>query len=432
MTLCTADDIGILLFKHDKRLNEIEDDLGDSPAVRAQRRADLYTTLVATFDAQLNRIQAERAEIESSCRQLIKELAGMSKSLGGENMRQDPFVEEPEMKSMTVTKPLRPSLESIREQHNEMKRNYIERLDYVKELSSVLLDYQTRLGPDFLEVEIPNLDAPLGVPDLSLRFINQSMLAEINRCSEELKRRRRVVSQLCTQIIQLIAEREINITDETEFDRAIVLSRDNPDIIGLSGDILEKLNLKKEAMVAEKVKREAHLESLKGAIMPLWEKLGVNMEDAKTFISSNRGITDKVISAYKNELERLKELKRQNLELFIRESRKTLKELWDALYFSCQEMQSFGAAEAALIVHEDEVARLQQVYTVQRPILDLVEKYYALEKERKELEKSSQDTSRLMGRGNRDPGRLLREEKARKKISRELPKVFEHLASVDV
>ena len=46
-----------------------------------------------------------------------------------------------------------------------------------------------------------------------------------------------------------------------------------------------------------------------------------------------------------------------------------------------------------------------------------------MDQEEKELAAAASDQSRLLGRGRRDPGRLLREEKMRKRVTREKPKV---------
>src|SRR5258708_1507686 len=57
----------------------------------------------------------------------------------------------------------------------------------------------------------------------------------------------------------------------------------------------------------------------------------------------------------------------------------------------------------------------------------MIDKHRTQDDEREGLEGSSQDASRLMMRGQkgekRDPTRLLREEKMRKRIAKELPKV---------
>lgn len=130
---------------------------------------------------------------------------------------------------------------------------------------------------------------------------------------------------------------------------------------------------------------------------------------------------------------RLNELKRQNLHLFVEDARVKLQELWDALYLSEDEMLEFTPAfsdvysDALLEAHEREVARLETLKEQRAPTLALIDKHKSLIKDRDDLAASSQDASRLMMRGQkgekRDPGKLLREEKMRKRIAKELPKV---------
>lgn len=84
-------------------------------------------------------------------------------------------------------------------------------------------------------------------------------------------------------------------------------------------------------------------------------------------------------------------------------------------------------SDALLSAHEQEIARLEALKIQRLPILQKIDRHRELVKERDELQASSQDASRLLGRGvkgeRRDPGKLLREEKMRKRIAKELPKV---------
>jgi Ase1/PRC1/MAP65 family protein len=57
------------------------------------------------------------------------------------------------------------------------------------------------------------------------------------------------------------------------------------------------------------------------------------------------------------------------------------------------------------------------------PLLASIKKYFDICEEEKELAAAAHDQSRLLGRGARDPGRLLREEKMRKRVSKEKPRV---------
>lgn len=56
-------------------------------------------------------------------------------------------------------------------------------------------------------------------------------------------------------------------------------------------------------------------------------------------------------------------------------------------------------------------------------LFERVERHMKLVEEVKQFEATTNDPSRLFGKGQRDPGRLLREEKFRKRISKEMPKV---------
>lgn len=84
-------------------------------------------------------------------------------------------------------------------------------------------------------------------------------------------------------------------------------------------------------------------------------------------------------------------------------------------------------SDALLEAHEAEITRLETLKEQRAPTLELIERHRSLLSDQESLAASSQDASRLMARGNkgerRDPGKLLREEKMRKRIAKELPKI---------
>lgn len=79
--------------------------------------------------------------------------------------------------------------------------------------------------------------------------------------------------------------------------------------------------------------------------------------------------------------------------------------------------------DEVLEAHENEISRLRLEVEDSKYILDRIDKYMQLKEEIEEFEASTRDPNRLFGKGQRDPGRLLREEKFRKRVDRELPKV---------
>jgi protein regulator of cytokinesis 1 len=216
--------------------------------------------------------------------------------------------------------------------------------------------------------------------------------------------------------------------------------RDSPEQLGLHEDDISRLRGKREKLAEEKKTRERRLKELKATVDGLWDRLGVEELERKKFLNSNRGCGIRQINEFEDELSRLNELKRQNLHLFVEDARYKLQELWDGLYFSEEEMLEFTPAfsdvysDALLEAHEQEISRLEALREQRAPTLALIDKHRTLVKERDDLAAASQDASRLMMRGQkgekRDPTRLLREEKMRKRIAKELPKVAVDLRKV--
>lgn len=251
-------------------------------------------------------------------------------------------------------------------------------------------------------------------------------------------RRVDTVKSLSEHIIQLWAELG---TPQAQTDGAIVkYYRDAPEQLGLHEEDVSRLRAKRDKLADEKKSREKRLKDLRAAVEALWEKLGVEERERKAFLNGNRGCGVRQINEFEDELARLNELKHQNLHIFVEDARYKLQELWDALYLSEDEMLEFTPAfsdvysDALLEAHEQEIARLEALREQRAPTLALVEKHRTLVHDRDELAASSQDASRLMLKPQkgekRDPGKLLREEKMRKKIAKELPKVSAELRKV--
>lgn len=209
--------------------------------------------------------------------------------------------------------------------------------------------------------------------------------------------------------------------------------RDAPEQLGLHEVDVHRLQAKRDRLIEEKKGRELKLNELKTTVDGLWERLSIAEADRKRFLAGNRGCGLRAINEFEAELDRLNELKRQNLHLFVEDARYKLQELWDGLYFSEEEMLEFAPAfsdvysDALLSAHEGEIARLEALKEQRAPTLQLIDKHRSLIKDREDLTVSSQDASRLLAKNTkgekRDPTRLLREEKMRKRIAKDLPKV---------
>ncbi|KAG0164745.1 hypothetical protein DFQ30_009459 [Apophysomyces sp. BC1015] len=165
----------------------------------------------------------------------------------------------------------------------------------------------------------------------------------------------------------------------------------------------------------------------------LWERLRVDTQERSQFLQTNAGITMHDMEQYENELKRLMRLREERIGDFIMAAREELTGLWDKLYFSEDERRQFDIAfndeytENSLESHENEISRLQLQLEDHKYLFERVERHMKLLEEVKQFEASTNDPSRLFGKGQRDPGRLLREEKFRKRISKEMPKIVQEL-----
>lgn len=177
----------------------------------------------------------------------------------------------------------------------------------------------------------------------------------------------------------------------------------------------------------------------------LWKRLGVGEADMDAFVEAHRGSTEETVREYEEELERMLELKRERMGVFVQSAREEIMKLWDDLMVGNDERADFAPfadgevfhikwileahrrfvdehTEELLTIHEDEIRRLKEERRMKAPLLASIKKYFDICEEEKELAAAASDQTRLLGRG-RDPGRLLREEKMRKRVSKEKPRV---------
>ncbi|PHH60624.1 hypothetical protein CDD81_1414 [Ophiocordyceps australis] len=411
------------------QLHDLLDEIGVAPHEREAREAELFEALSDALNNQVRLVTSEKKQLVDEAKKTITAIRQMDASLGDARPSRRPFLDD----DFKITYPLTRCLELLHEKLAQVSQLHGERAEQVMKLVEALLSYSSHLEPTFVKIELPPTDGKTPFPptfDMSPSYIDR-LDAEFTRVYEEYTRRIATVQALSNSIIQLWAELGV---PQSQQDGAIVkYYRDAPEQLGLHQEDVARLQSLCDRLVSEKKNREKRLRDLRAAVQSLWEKLGINEAETKAFVNQNRGYGVRQINEYEDELARLNELKHQNLHVFVEDARIRLQDLWDALYLSEDEMLEFTPAfsdvysDALLEAHEQEVARLEALQEQRAPLLALVDKHRSLIHDRDELAASSQDASRLMMRGQkgekRDPGKLLREEKMRKRIAKELPRV---------
>ncbi|KAL9122513.1 MAG: hypothetical protein Q9187_000931 [Circinaria calcarea] len=412
------------------QLHGLFDEIGVPTHERESREAELFNALSETLHNQLRLVTAEKTELTEEAYRIIKTIRQMEASLEDYKPHDDYALEDERLK---VTVPLSRCLKGLKEKHNAIAKIHRERFEQVKKLVVALESYSSHLEPSFIQVTLPPTSNNASIPptfDLSPSYVT-GLDSEFSRVYEEYTRRIASVKAMAEEIVNLWAELG---TPQAQTDSRIVKHcRDAPEQLGLHGSDMTRLQSRLDKLMEEKRGRERKLTELKSTVEGLWDRLGVQEPDRKRFLAGNRGCGLRAINEFESELDRLNELKRQNLHLFVEDARYKLQELWDGLYFSEEEMLEFTPAfsdvysDALLSAHEGEIARLEALQEQRAPTLQLIDRHRALIKDREDLAASSQDASRLLGRGTkgekRDPTRLLREEKMRKRITKDLPKI---------
>jgi len=340
-------------------------------------------------------------------------------------------------RDMRLTYPLLDCLHDLKEKHNTVSRLHRERFEQVKKLVQALESYSSHLESSFIKIKLPPTNSNSCPPsfDLSPSYV-ATLDDEFTRVYDEYNKRINIVQTISEEIVRLWSDLGI---PQAQTDSSIVQNyRDSPEQLGLHQSDMDRLRSRRDKLLEEKRSREKRLSDIKTTIEALWHRLGIQEPDRKAFLAANRGCGLRAINEFEDELARLNELKRQNLHLFVEDARVRIQELWDALYFSEEEMLDFTPAfsdvysDALLSAHEAEIERLLTLKDQRAPILAQIEKHRSLIADRDALAASATDASRLLLKPQkgekRDPGKLLREEKMRKRIAKELPKVAADLA----
>lgn len=90
-----------------------------------------------------------------------------------------------------------------------------------------------------------------------------------------------------------------------------------------------------------KRRRETQIQSMYDQLENLWRRLGVPDEAMDGFVENHRGSSEAVVEAYEQELERMLELKRESMGVFIANARAEIEKLWDELMVGEEEMSDF-------------------------------------------------------------------------------------------
>ncbi|EPX72622.1 antiparallel microtubule cross-linking factor Ase1 [Schizosaccharomyces octosporus yFS286] len=375
--------------------------------------SSLFELFTTAMNAQLHEMEQCKKNLESDCRQKIDTIRFLASSLK---------LDDPEA-NLHINTPLIQCLDELTHIESQYLTQYDKKLANIKVLYQQLDQTCKQLGTTFV---IPDFENSF-LSDVSDALLDSLRLRN-EEAQKELGSRLELVNNLESEIIQLWMETGIEVADEPSFQELKNTHINRPPQFCVPQILITKLYEQKDMLLNTKENYVMQINSYRNEVHDLWQKLNINAADFAHLDQSSGVYRDDLIK-WERELHQLRELKKQHIPLFIEDARGKIRKAWDVLFYPDEQRRSFSPAfednltEESLAAHEQYLQSLENEARENKHFLNLIAKYSSLLEGKRELDASANDSSRLMQRGRREPGLLLREEKIRKRLSRDLPKV---------
>ncbi|XP_053989725.1 protein regulator of cytokinesis 1-like [Hylaeus volcanicus] len=254
----------------------------------------------------------------------------------------------------------------------------------------------------------------------SFKLYLEKQEGEKNRLESVFKEMRRTIIKMMD---------DLGISPSTNFEHFIYTDSENFVCNNIN---MTKLRELRDDLKHQVDKAKVHVEDLKQELHEIWKYLDEPERICQSFLTSYVGYSVATRNALQEELARCKEKRKQNIAKYVSQVRDQLVNLWDLCKFSEEQRKQFQYfhcqtyTEDLLTLHELEVKRVQEFYKNYKAIFELLEERDNLWTKMKELLQRANDPDRFYNRG----GQLLMEEKERKTIQKQLPKIEEQLKNL--
>ncbi|XP_044299928.1 protein regulator of cytokinesis 1-like [Varanus komodoensis] len=386
------------------------------------RLLDLWNEMGINRELQLERMQAAKAHIEALLNEMIEEESNLKEKIENDIEKQrnqlntlryelklEPYQVGDGLTILQLEKEFRLALE-------EALKEKQERLAKLKQLQQDDQALCTELCATPYYVPTGSIPSPLELEELKEHVQALSKVKE-ERLEEFFKLRRKIRQY----------NKEIGHTPDGTLESDILLE---DEYICLTKKYLEDLQLlihqlqvKKESLIAAK-------DVLVKEVQILWDRLQWPQEKQDQFktMTSKCSISE-ATKMWEEELQNLEELKKEHLKEITLKVRQELNSYWQKCFYTDEQRAAFQSfynddfSEELLNQHDEELLRMKDLYEKNKHLYDSVHKWEGIWSQFFELEKKSTDPSRLLNRG----GNLLKDERERTKIQKQLLKLGEEL-----
>ncbi|OBS60721.1 hypothetical protein A6R68_08187, partial [Neotoma lepida] len=349
-----AEESIVCLQKALTHLREIWELIGIPEEQRLQRTEVVKKHIKDLLDRMI-------AEEESLRERLLKSISICQKELSTlcSELQVKPFQEERETTVLQLEKDLRTQVELMRKQKKERKQE----LKLLQEQDQELCEILCMPPYDVDSTSVPTLE--------ELNLFRQ----RVATLKETKESRHEQFVNIKKQII--LCMEELEHTPDTSFERDVVCEDESAFCLSLENiatlqKLLQQLEVKKS-------KNEAECEGLRAQIRELWDRLQIPEEEKEPVAAIMTGSKAKVRNALQLELDRLEELKMQNIKQVIETIRVELAQFWDQCFYSQEQRQAFAPyysddyTENLLHLHDAEIIRLRNYYEVHKELFEGLE-----------------------------------------------------------
>ncbi|XP_030023185.1 protein regulator of cytokinesis 1 [Manduca sexta] len=306
-------------------------------------------------------------------------------------------------------------------------------VEYKRELEEQIAGYrqqveQRRMKMDRLLEWQNDLAEKLGVTIQELQDVPLPSEDELDRLKNHLEvlqaerdKRTEVFLNIQVEIKDIMEKLQIKPQNKFEHTVMTSLSVDFK-VTDLNMDLLAKLQ---QDLHNKYEQTNNRVLELRERLEKLWDCLDEDQIYRENFLHAHPGCHPQTEAAIKEEIKRCEQIKRQKIQVFVANVRTKIKLMWDNIMYSNQEREEFVHyyqdifTEDTLTLHELYLEKLAKFYNDNKPIFEMVLTRKNLWLKMTELEARASEPGRYHNRG----GQLLREEKERKAIASNLPKI---------
>lgn len=381
------------------RLTRIWDDIGITGDQRVARKGVVLLHLRNLLDEMVNEEELLKSRLVGNIEKFTVDLSQLAKELGV------PLYKPSETLTMLQLE------KDIRSKVEGLSKEKAERLKQLKQMTTMdeVLCAKLAMAPHY-------------VPSGAVPSVQQ--LAELEEhirgLEAEQVRRQKHFFGMQEKILKMLEDLELS--PNTSFERNVVCDLET---VSLTNENLKAAKCYHDELESLLAENHGLVSGLWDKVKSLWDRLQLSQEHCFRFEDQHSGFSHRTILALKEELARCERLKLQNIEQIIKATRKELIVWWDKCFVLSDVRAAFRPfyeetmTEDLLILHEAEIESLKDYYRQNRDMLEKVAKRQQLWEELLDLEHRACNPDRFLNRGCN----LLKEEKARKKLAVELPKV---------